>query len=521
MESRLSYAFSSSLALPSTISHRHCGLHVTSRRPDRLAVRLITATASPSDSDSRTAAALSALQKERGNVSPALDLSRLDATTQRGLFLRAQDAPVLKKTELLTVPSALLLTPRVSRASLSAALPAAVGKLVDELPDEAALALAILHERARVDRTPLAQLVDALPSSRDALGVAQWSVEDMRHLRGSPLCSRASLVREQVAAEFEGIVKAFEDVGCMKDVRDWLLADDYAWAVAAVDARCVRVSQAEPLVLAPLIHTCAGAIADVASPSAHVEFVGGLFAKKKVALLLDTNVPADGGDGVEVTLECAQTYNAEMLLERGEVMRDARAHLVDLTFDIAPLDPFFADKTNVLEREGLHTSANFFLGCANSKGKWDAPESMDAFLRLLCLSSGDAFLLERVFRNDVWSFMQLPVSANNEQAVCDLVIGACDDALDAYGEPHRDEPDAGHIGILRRELARFVVEGEKSALVAAKARYERTAKSLDVLEYYAERRLKALDLLRPLDESEIVDSESGAQLGRAFDDNYR
>lgn len=57
----------------------------------------------------------------------------------------------------------------------------------------------------------------------------------------------------------------------------------------------------------------------------------------------------------------------------------------------------------------------------------DAPpsEEMLAFLRLLQLGGSDAFLLESLFRNEVWAHMQAPVSADNERAVCSsMVAGA-------------------------------------------------------------------------------------------------
>jgi hypothetical protein len=40
-----------------------------------------------------------------------------------------------------------------------------------------------------------------------------------------------------------------------------------------------------------------------------------------------------------------------------------------------------------------------------------------AFLRLVCVSGKDAFLLESVFRNDVWGFMQLPVGHSKHVCV--------------------------------------------------------------------------------------------------------
>lgn len=40
-------------------------------------------------------------------------------------------------------------------------------------------------------------------------------------------------------------------------------------------------------------------------------------------------------------------------------------------------------------------------------------------------AGADAFLLEALFRTEVWGFMQQPVSEDNERAVCDSMILGC------------------------------------------------------------------------------------------------
>jgi [ribulose-bisphosphate carboxylase]/[fructose-bisphosphate aldolase]-lysine N-methyltransferase len=44
----------------------------------------------------------------------------------------------------------------------------------------------------------------------------------------------------------------------------------------------------------------------------------------------------------------------------------------------------------------------------------------------------DAFLMESVFRREVWGFMQQPVSVENEQAVCEGMISGCEAAVASY-----------------------------------------------------------------------------------------
>ncbi len=51
------------------------------------------------------------------------------------------------------------------------------------------------------------------------------------------------------------------------------------------------------------------------------------------------------------------------------------------------------------------------------------------FLRLAKLGGKDAFLLESIFRQEVWGFMSKPVSEDNERMAVNAVIDVCRDAL--------------------------------------------------------------------------------------------
>jgi [ribulose-bisphosphate carboxylase]-lysine N-methyltransferase len=60
------------------------------------------------------------------------------------------------------------------------------------------------------------------------------------------------------------------------------------------------------------------------------------------------------------------------------------------------------------------------------------PPQMIPYLRLLCLGGTDAFLLEALFRNKVWEHLELPVSRDNEESICQVIQKACKSALAAY-----------------------------------------------------------------------------------------
>lgn len=440
-------------------------------------------------------------------------------------------SPVMDGTALVTVPDPAFLTVRSATALLESE--GSSGD-VSTLPAPATLAAALLLIRSRPES--FANLVPLLTqvTSLNVNGLALWGASDIAVLKGSVVHDKALQISRGVADEYAMVTAMFPNASWLNSL------PDYQWAVSAVDACAVYVKQAEPLVIAPFVAAVARATA-YTLPNATVSMSarGNFLFKKGSLLTLSTTRRFDGVPGVPASpvvvagspSEGDPASDADYLLQFGSLPApDERMRAAELTFTVSPLDPNVEDKASVLQRAGLNTSEVFTLSLSfadsdsdsdsdmkRSESPWEPPQNMDAFLRLNCLATADCFLLERVFRQDVWSFMDLPVSKENELAVCAAVIGACDDALDAMDAASSPADDTDGP---RAQMARRIIEGERYVLTKVAQHYREVEESVDVLEYYAERRLKALDLLRPLDESEYVDGESGAQVGRAFDDNY-
>jgi [ribulose-bisphosphate carboxylase]-lysine N-methyltransferase len=110
--------------------------------------------------------------------------------------------------------------------------------------------------------------------------------------------------------------------------------------------------------------------------------------------------------------------------------------------------------------------------------------AMMQFLRLAKLGSTDAFLLESIFRKDVWGFMALPVSEMNELEVVNAITTACQSALDEL----RGCPDGGP------EVCSQLRESESRALTRTIEFLLREREALDLKEYYQERRLRDLGI---------------------------
>lgn len=468
----------------------------------------------------------SAIESSDGTIFPFLTYPEDHSTRNVKISDNCDKDVVLQNTTLATIPESFILTPKSCLALLVSEFPTLKSDLAS-LPDASVLAMGLLFVKSSKDSNPnISTLLSELPLINEVHNAYVWEENELKWLIGSPLYESALRIRDGIIEEYHSIVKFMD--GNDNDI-NWLSQQEYAWAVAIVDSRAVRVTQAEPLVLSPLVHMCKTRNPwEKSSAKLSLNRSGNVFFSKGRNLILSTSTKLSKGNNITLPIEEDSEMiasNADCVLERGYVLddesNDKRGHAIDLQFEISSLDRFFSDKENILNKltsdiTPLQAIEKFYLKAADDRGLWTPPDNLNPFLRLLCLSGGDAFLLEDVFRRDVWNFMQLPVSRLNEQAVCQLMIGACEDALDGYA----NDDSSNGVESLRKRMAKVVTDGEKMILCAAKQYYEQAEKSLDVLEFYGERRLKALDLLRPLDESEIIDSESGAQVGQAFDDNY-
>lgn len=411
---------------------------------------------------------------------------------------------VAKGAELLDLPASAVFSSGDAAATLGAGAAA--------LEQPAALAAMLLVERARGADSPHAALIAALPAALDQPFL--WSEAELERLAGSGVRAQALAVRAGIEEEWTELVAG---VGLSATL------EEYLWAQAVVTSRAFSLGSAFPLVLAPgadlVAHTLPGEQPTVAV----IVNKGAFFAKPRFLLCTTAELEADARLSLRY-IEDSDPGAVDYLLDYGFVPEGV-AHTVDVSFAMAPLDPFYEDKIEILEFNQEVSNPTFVFRSATSRGLWTPPEYLEAFTRLLCLGATDAFLLEAVFRKEVYGFMELPISRPNEEAMCEAIIAACEDLLDGYVQDDVSsslpkESEGEDRSSVRIAVASAVVEGEVAVLETAIAHYRKQLQSLDTLEYYQERRLKALDLLRPLDESEIVDADGGGRMGQAFDDNY-
>lgn len=192
----------------------------------------------------------------------------------------------------------------------------------------------------------------------------------------------------------------------------------------------------------------------------------------------------------------ASKSNGDLALDYGFVERESQFGERDslaLSLEISPEDRFVDDKADILEINGFQCSMQFDV----PRGQGPSDE-MITFLRLSALAGPDSFLLEALFRNEAWSHVSLPVSRDNEEAICTSMLEGLKAALDGYGTTVEEDLELlGTPGGLsaRQEIAVVVRLGEKRVMQELQTWFEARLEELDTLEYYAERRLRNLGLM--------------------------
>lgn len=277
--------------------------------------------------------------------------------------------------------------------------------------------------------------------------------------------------------------------------------DDFLWAFGILRSRAFSRLRGQNLVLIPL--------ADLINHSPSItteeyawEIKGaGLFSRDQL-FSLRTPVSVKAGEQVLIQYDLDKS-NAELALDYGFIESRPNRNSYTLTLEISESDPFFGDKLDIAESNGLSEIAYFDIVLGQS-----LPAAMLPYLRLVALGGPDAFLLESIFRNTIWGHLELPVSRANEELICQVIQDACKSALSGYLTTIEEDEKLKEEGNLhpRLEIAVGVRTGEKKVLQQIDGIFRERERELDQLEYYQERRLKDLGLCG--EQGEIIFWES-------------
>ena len=371
---------------------------------------------------------------------------------------------------------------------LAAVRASPVGPAVAGLRPWVQLALYLLHERSR----PASEWGAFLDRVGDGPAAPLlWARDDLLLLEGTQLA-------EQVGGYFgfvEGEWRALEEAGVLADPAvfdpDYFNLAGFKWAFATVRGHLhAPLDGGEETAIVP----AAAWVAHSSRSGATLQVRKGLFGKEAQAVL-KTDRPLAAGAPVAMNFG-EGALDSQVLLDYGvwDPAPGAFRGGYNLALALPEDDPNYHDKLDILEQGEFPAAPSFAL----RQGE-NPPEELVAFMRLVQLRGMDAFLLEPIFRSEIWEHLYQPVSEENERHVCDVMIRGCNDVLARYGagldedllDLRRDKYEPGSPG----QAALLVRIGEQAALEGAARFFQDRMGQLEGLLYYQQRRLRNLNLL--------------------------
>ncbi|CAL5074362.1 unnamed protein product [Urochloa decumbens] len=356
------------------------------------------------------------------------------------------------------------------------------------------VALLLLREVSRGADSPWAPYLAILPRQTDS--TIFWSEEELLEIQGTQLLSTTVGVKEYVQSEFESVEAQIINVN--KDLfPGTITSDDFLWAFGVLRSRVFPELRGDKLALIPFADLVNHSPA-ITSEGSSWEIKGkGLFGREAM-FSLRTPVDVKSGEQIYVQYDLDKS-NAELALDYGFIESNPSRDSYTVTLEISESDPFYGDKLDIAELNGLGETAYFDIVLDEP-----LPSQMLTYLRLLCIGGTDAFLMEALFRNSVWGHLELPVSPDNEESICQVMRDACKSALDCYHTTIQEDEELLQTENLpsRLKIAIGVRAGEKKVLQQIDDIFKQREEELDGLEYYQERRLKDLGLVG--DNGEII-----------------
>ncbi|MEW5304886.1 MAG: hypothetical protein WDW36_007463 [Sanguina aurantia] len=384
---------------------------------------------------------------------------------------------------IISVPDSAWFTPAALRTSNSL-----VGPHIADLEPWVQLTLLLIAERAKGSSSAWHSYVGGNSAAETPL---LWEDSELSGLEGTQLLEQVIAYREYFSSrcsELQQDLFASQPAAFPPSV---FTQAAFLSAAAAVRSSTHAPLEGEDIALVPLadqVRHARGGNSRYTARSVGLSFLGG-------GRTLNVEATRTLRKGEEVTIDYApEKLDGSVMLDFG-VLDAARPRPgYSLVLTMPATDRYYDDKIDILELNGLSASQAFTL-----LPEQQPPLDMMAFLRLMQLSGTDCFLLETIFRDNVWEQLVLPVSEANEGGVCASIVEGAGEALSAYPSSIDQDMSALRGGGLatrsRAEMAALVSLGEKQALDYVLRYFEERTANLKKLVYYQDRRLKRLGLI--------------------------
>lgn len=410
-------------------------------------------------------------------ASQGVDVGKLGVQiTSSGLIA---SKPVAKGETIASIPEGAWITKDTVHQSV-------LGPFVQSLEPWVAVALLLVLERGNA-ASPWRPYLDSMPS--EVASPVAWTEEELQMLQGTQLLTAVQGYRAFFGQRYQQLQQDLFAPNPQIFPPEVFTYDAFLWASCTVRSRAHAPLDGENIALVPIADSVQHGRGALANVSWELKSAG-LFGRGRT-LAVEASRALQPQEPVVMDYAPGRT-EGQLLLDFGVLDGPAAAGTFALTITLPAEDRFFDDKVDILEQAGMQDSMEFVLSVGSP-----APDGMLGMLRLINLQATDAFLLESIFRNEVWEHMQLPVSEENERAIYASMVDGCAAALAAY--PTTMDEDMAALGAAapgsRAAAAAAVRLGEKEALAAALQFFEGRMEKLSQFEYYADRRLKRLGLL--------------------------
>jgi len=314
----------------------------------------------------------------------------------------------------------------------------------------------------------------------------------IKYLKGTSVADRIESYRFYLLSAWEDVVNAH--LAAMAG-GDAFTRADYLEAFGCLKTNAVRpFTSSNDLRIAPLLNIASHSRRGNCEPRMSKPS-GGLFGKKKDdGGGLDLLAVKDIGQGEVLSFDFDPGKpETNLVVDYGTFDQEHPVVGMSMTVELRESDTFLEDKCDILEINSLQPT--MVLTCEEDETLSD---DFMAFLRLLHLGGEDSFLLEAIFRNEVWDYLQSPMSMENESSVCLSMISNCKGELSKLQNTTRaqDEAlmaDASSSDACRGALLCRLVE--RRVLEYLLGYFQRENDDLPKKEYYHETRLKSLGLL--------------------------
>lgn len=338
-------------------------------------------------------------------------------TAGRGMISNRE---IKEGDELFALPINLLLTKDAAQKEFGADV------ITEELSEYIAIALLLVAERAKGEKSFWKPYLDVLPTVEDVYPTYLWTEEDIALLNGSPVIATTDSMRRKLELEYATVEKDLLDK--FPEILPQVVQtyEAFQWAFAILFSRAIRLgglSTGEAVALVPY--------ADLFN---HNPFANSYIDARQTGFFTKTDEVAVYADRSykkmeQVYISYGPKSNADLLLLYGFSLDRNPYNSVDVTISLDEADELYEKKKRFLEDAGLPPTKSFPL--YNDR----YPDELLQYLRLIQLNKEQ--LLDRRLVDLDFDRKQTDV---NELMVLDSLVDACNAAI--LGYPTTEEDDS-------------------------------------------------------------------------------